>query len=68
MKNACLHIGRIGYVFLASMYSAHIDYYIAITGSASLQDTPLLAEFGDTGNALKAGPLPGPGHFLGPAF
>ena len=25
-------------------------YYIAITGSASLQDTPLLGEFGGTGN------------------
>ena len=35
--------------------------YIAITGSASLQDTPLLGEFGDTGNALKAGPRKQPG-------
>ncbi len=30
--------------------------YIAITGSASLQDTHLLGTFGGTGIALKAGP------------
>ncbi len=35
--------------------------YIAITGSASLQDTHLLGEFGGTGNALKAGPRKQPG-------
>ncbi len=34
---------------------AEHTHYIAITGSTSLLDTPLLGELGGTGNALKAG-------------
>ena len=34
---------------------AEHTYYIATTGSASLQDTTILGEFGGTGNALNAG-------------
>ncbi len=39
-----------------SMKGSCIRNYIAITGSASLQDTHFLGKFGGTGNALKAGP------------
>ncbi len=48
---------------LSKLYK--VNYYIAITGSASLQDTHLLGKFGGTGNALKAGPRKQPGPATG---
>ncbi len=46
-------------LLIIGIFWGNILYYIAITGSASLQDTHFLGKFGGRGSPWACGPLAG---------